>query len=87
MRRVEPMEIHEPNIEPDHVHMLIQLRPNISVSKTVQLFKGGSSRVIRTEFPDLEEFLWGDSLWADGFFSESIGQVNWDVIREYIKNQ
>ena len=80
-------QIHELNVNPDHVHMLVQLRPNVSVSKAVQLFKGGSSRVMRLEFPELEEFLWGDSLWADGFFSESIGKVDWNVIRGYIRNQ
>ena len=80
-------EIHELNIQVDHVHMLVQLRPNISVSKAVQLFKGGSSKVIRDEFPNLQEFLWGDSFWADGYFSETIGQVNMSVIREYIRNQ
>ena len=80
-------EIHELNIQVDHVHMLVQLRPSISVSKAVQLFKGGSSKVIRDEFPELQEFLWGDSFWADGYFSETIGQVNMNVIREYIRNQ
>jgi putative transposase len=80
-------EIHELNVQTEHVHMLVQLRPNVSVSHAVQLFKGGSSKVIREEFPKLEEHLWGDSFWADGFFSESVGQVNWDVIREYIRNQ
>ena len=80
-------QIHELNVNPDHVHMLVQLRPNVSVSKSVQLFKGGSSRAMRLEFPELEEFLWGDSLWADGFFSESIGKVDWNVIRSYIRNQ
>ena len=80
-------EIHELNIQVDHVHMLVQLRPNISVSKAVQLFKGGSSKVIREEFPDLKEFLWGDSFWADGYFSETVGKVNMNIIREYIKNQ
>ena len=50
---------------PDHIHMLIQLPPNLAVSKVVQLFKGGSSKVIRAEYPELEEFLWGDSFWAD----------------------
>lgn len=80
-------EIHELNVQSNHVHMLIQLVPNISVSKAVQLFKGGSSRRIRVEFPELEEHLWGDSFWADGYFSETVGQVNWDVIRDYVKNQ
>lgn len=80
-------EIHELNIQVDHVHMLVQLRPNVSVSKAVQLFKGGSSKVIREEYPKLEEFLWGDSFWADGYFSETVGKVNLDVVRQYIRNQ
>ena len=84
---VNRWELHELNVQPDHIHMLIQLTPSISVSKAVQYFKGGSSKVIREEFPELEEHLWGDSFWSDGYFSETVGQVNWDTIRAYIKNQ
>lgn len=80
-------EIKELSIQPDHVHMLVQLRPDISVSKAVQLFKGKSSRIIRKEFPELAEFYWGDSFWADGFFVETVGQVSIDKISDYIKNQ
>jgi len=49
--------------------------------------KGGSSRVIRKEFPELEEWLWGDSFWADGYFAESVGVMNESTIKNYIKNQ
>ena len=80
-------KIEELNIQPDHVHMLLRLKPNISVSKAVQFLKGGSSKVIRKEFPDLKEFLWGDSFWADGYFAESFGKLDIKQIREYIKNQ
>ena len=80
-------EIKELSIQPDHVHMLVQLKPDISVSKAVQLFKGKTSRIIRKEFPELAEFYWGDSFWADGFFVETIGQVSIDKIKDYIKNQ
>ena len=77
------------NMVQDHVHMLIQLRPDVSVSKTVQLFKGKSSYIIRKEFPHLEEFYWGkaDSFWGDGFFVETVGQINETTIKEYIRNQ
>jgi putative transposase len=84
---INKWEIHELNIQLDHVHMLVQLRPDVSVSVAVQYFKDGSSKVIREEFPELEEFLWGDSFWADGYFSETVGKVNMDIVREYIKNQ
>ena len=84
---VNRWEIHELGIQKDHVHLLIQLRPNMSVSKAVQFLKGGSSKKIREEYPELQEFLWGDSFWADGYFSETVGQVNLDTIRKYIQNQ
>ncbi|HUD44783.1 MAG TPA: IS200/IS605 family transposase [Patescibacteria group bacterium] len=80
-------EIHELNIQKDHVHMLLQINPRESLSHVMQLLKGGISYIIRKEYPDLEEFLWGDSFWGDGFFAESVGTKNEKVIREYIKNQ
>lgn len=79
--------IEELNIQEDHVHMLIGLKSSISVSRTVQFLKGGSSRVIRKEYPELEEFLWGDSFWSDGYFAETVERVSEDKIRNYIQNQ
>ena len=79
--------IEELNIQPDHVHMLVQMRPDVSVSKMVQLFKGRSSNIIRKEFSELQEFLWGKDFWADGYFAETAGQINEKRIREYIQNQ
>ena len=67
--------------------MLVRMRPEVSVSRMVQLFKGMSSKVIRKEFPELQEFLWGNSFWADGYFAETTGQINENRIREYIQNQ
>ena len=74
-------------MQPDHVHMIIQLKPRESVLQVVQLLKGGTSLVLRNEFPELEEFLWGDSFWADGYFAETVGTVNEEVVRKYIRNQ
>lgn len=80
-------ELHELNIQHDHVHMLLQINPREALSHVVQILKGGTSYIIRKEFPKLEEFLWGDSFWADGFFAESVGTKNEKAIREYIQNQ
>ena len=84
---VNRWQIEELNIQEDHVHMMVQLNTTISICKAVQLFKGGSSRKLREEFPELEEFLWGDSFWADGYFAETVGQKNEAIIRQYIQNQ
>jgi len=66
---------------------VIQIKASDSVGDVVQILKGGTSRVIRKEFPELEEFLWGDSFWADGYFAESVGQVNEEIVRKYIREQ
>ncbi len=80
-------QILELNVQEEHVHMVVQFVPTISVSKMVQLFKGKSSRIIRQEFPELEEVYWGDSFWADGYFAETVGHCNAEKILEYVKNQ
>ena len=77
----------EISIQKDHIHLLIQFVPSISISEMVQILKGGTSRVIREEFPELKEFLWGSSLWADGYFVESVGSFEENIIQKYIQNQ
>jgi putative transposase len=80
-------QIGELNVQDDHVHLLVQLPPKETVAQAVQLMKGGTSKKIREEFSELDEFLWGDSLWADGYFAESVGQVTESRMKAYIKNQ
>ena len=74
-------------IKQDHIHILIQIKPRESVAKVVQLLKGGSSRILRKEFPDLEEFVWGDSLWCDGYFVTTVGEVDEGIVKRYISSQ
>ena len=79
--------IGEISIRDDHVHVMMQIKASDSVGEVVNILKGGTSRVLRKEFPELEEFLWGDSFWADGYFAESVGKVDEEVVRKYIQQQ
>ena len=79
--------LSEMSVQEDHVHILVQISPRESVAEVVKILKGGTSKVIRSEFPELEEFLWGDSLWSDGYFAETVGRVDEEVIQKYIKDQ
>ena len=79
--------IEELAVEKDHIHMLIQIKPDTSVARAVQLMKGGTSRVLRQEHEELEEFLWGDSFWADGYFAETVGVFEEEMIQKYIRDQ
>ena len=85
--RINGWRITELSIQVDHVHMMIQVGPSESVAHIVQMLKGRSSRVIRKEFPELEEFLWGDSFWADGYFAETVGSAEESVVKRYIREQ
>ena len=84
---VNRWQLHELNVQSDHVHLLLQIHPKDRVAEVVQRLKGGSSRLLRQEFPELEEFLWGKSFWCDGYFAESVGQTEEGVIRRYIRQQ
>jgi putative transposase len=79
--------ISEMSIQSDHVHIVVEFPPHISVAEVVRIFKGGTSRVLRKEFPEMQEFLWGESFWADGYFAETVGKVDEEVVKRYIRQQ
>jgi len=78
--------LHELSVQEDHVHLLLQISPSESAASVMQSLKGGTARVLRAEFPDLEEFLWGESFWGDGYFAETVGQAEEAIVRAYIRN-
>lgn len=51
--RSKEMMIHAGSINRDHVHMLISIPPNLSVSKAVQYLKGKSSHKLLSEYQQL----------------------------------
>jgi len=79
--------ISEMSIQNDHLHLVVQVPPRCSVAEVVQIFKGGTSRILRKENPEMDEFLWGDSFWADGYFAETVGKVDEEVVKRYIRQQ
>ena len=79
--------IAELNIQQDHAHLLVQYRADESVAEVVQKLKGGSSMILRREYPELEEWTWDGGFWADGYFADSVGTAQEDMIRRYIREQ
>ena len=85
--RINKWWISELSIQENHVHLIIQTKPRESVAEVVQRVKGGTSGVIRKEYPELKEFLWGDCFGADGYFAETLGNVDEEVVCRYIREQ
>jgi putative transposase len=78
-------KIHAMEIVEDHVHLFLELYPNVSLSKVVQYLKGGSSYRLFRLHPELKKRYWGGSLWSSGKFFRSVGNVTADTIKHYIK--
>lgn len=73
--------------EGDHVHLLVNYHPKISISKLVNSLKGVSSRFLRQEFPNLQKHYLKEQLWSPSYYAGSCGGAPIDVIRKYIENQ
>lgn len=81
-------ELMEFEGERDHVHLLVNYPPKVSVSKIVNSLKGVSSRLIRkNNYPIFQQALWGDSLWSPSYFAGACGGAPLDIIRQYIEQQ
>jgi REP-associated tyrosine transposase len=66
----------------DHIHVLLSIPATISISRAVQLFKGGSSRWIHETFPEQSEFEW-----QQGYGAFSIGAAGIKPTIAYIESQ
>ena len=74
--------------ENDHVHLLVNYPPKVSISKLVNSLKGVSSRMIRKKnYPGIKEKLWGGALWSPSYFAGSCGGAPITIIRQYIEQQ
>ena len=80
------LHIYTVNMDNDHVHLQIEIPPNILVSKTVQVLKQNSSRALKKRFAYIRRMYLEDSIWSVGYFSSTIG-LNEEVIRKYIEHQ
>lgn len=67
---------------PDHIHILLSLSATISISKTIQIIKGNSSKWINGNFDTSDHFSWQKGY---GAFTVNISILQ-DTIR-YIQNQ
>ena len=81
-------ELVEMDGEDDHVHLLVNYPPKVSVSALVNSLKGVSSRMIRKKnYPSIKKKLWGGALWSPSYFAGSCGGAPIEIIRQYIEQQ
>ena len=70
----------------DHVHLCVSIPPKLSVSDFVGYLKGKSALMIYDKHPEMES-KWDRSFWARGYYVTTIGNVNEETVKEYIRRQ
>ena len=80
------VNIVEAEICPDHVHMLVEIPPKMSVSGFVGFLKGKSSLMIYQKRGNMKFKYRNRQFWCRGFYVDTVGK-NTERIKEYIKNQ
>jgi putative transposase len=81
-------ELTEFNGESNHVHLLVNFAPTMTISRLVNSLKGVSSRRLRQEFPDLRRHYWrARHLWSGSYFAGSVGGAPISVLLQYIEQQ
>ena len=71
---------------PDHIHMLVEIPPNISVAQFMGYLKGKSSLMIFDRHANLKYKYGNRHFWARGYYVDTVGR-NKKQIQEYIKHQ
>jgi putative transposase len=70
---------------PDHVHLVLGLRPVDRISDVLQALKGITSKTVRNRFTEIRNM--DKSLWSDGYYVESVGLKNVKQVISYIHRQ
>ena len=71
---------------PDHIHMLVEIPPKISVSSFMGYLKGKSRTMLYEQFGELKYKYRNREFWCKGYYVDTVGK-NESRIAEYISNQ
>ncbi|AKM82674.1 TPA: IS200/IS605 family transposase [Candidatus Berkelbacteria bacterium] len=86
IKKYPTLEIIEINTNEDHLHLQIEIPPDLSVAAVVRILKSKSSLALKKKFKFIREIYLDSSIWSVGYFSSTIG-LNEKQIRKYIKWQ
>jgi len=79
------IQIVKGHVSKDHIHLYVSYPPKLSVSEMIKRLKGGSSKMIQAEFPEVGAKFWGRHFWGIGYAAFSSGTVTDQTIQEYLE--
>jgi len=81
------LHIEAMNTDEDHIHLQIEIPPDIAIADAVRALKSHSSLELRKRFKFIRQmYLEKDGIWSVGYFVSSVG-ADEERVRRYIERQ
>ncbi len=74
-------------IMPDHIHLLVDCKPQTKLSDAIKILKGNTARWLFIAHPELKAQLWGGHLWNPSYFVATVSERTLTQVKKYIDNQ
>ena len=74
-------------VMPDHIHLLLDCKPQLRPSDAIKILKGNTARWLFMKHPDLKNQLWGGHMWNPSYFVATVSERSQEQIKKYISEQ
>lgn len=81
------MDVIAMEVMPDHIHLLVNCKPQLRLSDAVKILKGNIARWLFLSHPEIKEQLWGGHLWNPSYFVATVSNRSLEQVAGYINSQ
>ena len=81
------MDVLAMEIMPDHIHLLVDCKPQLRLSDAIKILKGNTARWLFLNHPDIKKQLLGGHLWNPSYFVATVSDRTLEQVKSYINNQ
>ena len=74
-------------VRPDHIHLLVDCRPQFYISDMIKIMKGNLARQMFLLHPELKKELWGGHLWNPSYCAVTVSDRSREQVLAYIEGQ
>ena len=85
--KMKDVKLVEGAVCADHIHLYVAIPPKQSISEFMGYLKGKSALMLFDIHPEFKQKGKDRHFWARGYYCETVGNVNEETIKNYIKEQ
>ena len=74
-------------VMPDHIHLLVDCRPQFFISDMIKIMRGNRARQMFLAHPELKQELWGGHLWNPSYCAVTVSDRSREQVLAYIESQ